>query len=150
MALRSKPKPKEPAFPFGDDEVVVCSMSFWSDLPTPNTLVQKMTRLRSSNPIVRQHPYHFVRDGDPIPGHAAGDLSAYDDVNVIDQPRLVSELPDSECVIATQAFSYAIGLGGVGGSHRIGAMQMIEVGDRLHKGDEAVTRNPQFFRPAGG
>lgn len=49
-----------PAFPFTDDEIVVCLDGFAS---YPNIVVPKGTRLRASNEAVQRNPDMFCKDG---------------------------------------------------------------------------------------
>jgi hypothetical protein len=122
MALRTKP-PK-----FEDDEVVVAVTSF----AFGNQVVTTGTRLRGSDPTVRQWPDAFVRDGTPKsewPRFAPP---------VFDHPpefhRVADPIPDEEAAVCTVAFSKG--------------RDSVAKGERRRWDDELVQATRDFWRMA--
>lgn len=125
MSVRTK------SLKFADDEIVVA----WQPFAPPSMAgaIQRGTRLRGDDPIVKAHPQFFVPDGTPErewPSH--WDELVENPVRHEKRSDVAAVIPDQEAAIAMDAFF-------VDGRY-------VARGERLRRDDKLVKAHGELFR----
>ena len=122
--------------PFADDEVVVCFEAFGTGAFEGQPVIAPGTRYLGGNPIVRNSPQFFVRDGAPadeitrlkvkLIQDAERDVPQHRTASPETPTEIVRPIPDEEAVVC------------IVGSH---------AGERAHRFSPAVESEPSRYVP---